>query len=230
MNIPTLSIVGALFVALALGATGLAVAQTQPEVTPARHGAEAMQAAAATNTAPAAPKLQAALRSLWLGHVEATRAYALAVEAVDPAAADKATDAVVANAQQLADAVAGFYGDAAGKRMFELLAGHWGGVKALTDAVRADQPSGTEKAMQALDANAREIAVFLSGANPYLPENDVHGLMAAHVAHHEAQVHQIMDGDMNAEAQTWKAMKIHMDVIADALAGAIAKQFPDKAS
>jgi len=30
---------------------------------------------------PAAPKLHAAMRSLWQGHVEATRAYALAVKA-----------------------------------------------------------------------------------------------------------------------------------------------------
>jgi hypothetical protein len=30
------------------------------------------------------------------------------------------------------------------------------------------------------------------------------------------------------EAQTWEAMKDHMYVIADALARAIAKQFPDK--
>lgn len=227
MKMPTISIANVLLVALALGAPGFAVAQTQSETASA---CQAQHAAAATHTAPAAPELQAALRSLWLGHVEATRAYAVAVRSDDPAAADKATKDVVANAQQLADAVAGFYGDAAGKRMFELLAGHWGGVKALTDAVHADEPSGTEKAMRDLNANAREIAVFLSGANPYLPEKDVHGLMAAHVAHHDAQIHEIMDDDMTAEAETWKAMKNHMDVIADAMAGAIAKQFPDKAS
>jgi hypothetical protein len=32
------------------------------------------------------------------------------------------------------------------------------------------------------------------------------------------------------EAQTWEAMKGHMYVIADALAGAIAKQFPKQFS
>ena len=39
-----------------------------------------------------------------------------------------------------------------------------------------------------------------------------------------------MAGDMKAEATTWTAMQQHMNVIADALAGAIAKQFPDKAA
>jgi hypothetical protein len=39
-----------------------------------------------------------------------------------------------------------------------------------------------------------------------------------------------MSGDMQGEKATWAAMQQHMDVIADALAGAIAKQFPAKAS
>lgn len=43
------------------------------------------------------------------------------------------------------------------------------------------------------------------------------------------QAQQIMTGDTAAEARTWIAMQAHMDVIADALAGAIARQFPDQA-
>ena len=80
-----------------------------------------------------------------------------------------------------------------------------------------------------LTANAGEIAKFLSGANPNLPEDAVRGLMLAHGAHHAQQIMQIMAGDMNAEAQTWTAMQQHMDDVADALAGAIARQFPAKA-
>lgn len=230
MNISTRSIAGIVLGALALSAAGLAVAQTPATTGATNHNrAEAMQAPA-TDVAPTAPKLHAALRSLWLGHVEATRAYAMGVESDDATAASKAADQVVANAKQLGDAVGGFYGDAAGKGMFNLLAGHWGGVKALTDTVHAGNQAGADKAMQDLTANAGEIAVFLSGANPNLPEKDVRGLMMAHVAHHDMQIREIMDGDMKAEATTWKAMKAHMDVIADALAGAIAKQFPDKTS
>ena len=54
--------------------------------------------------------------------------------------------------------------------------------------------------------------------------------MLAHGAHHSQQIQQIMAGDTAGEATTWTAMQAHMDTIADALAGAIAKQFPDKAS
>ena len=177
-----------------------------------------------------APKLQAALRSLWHGHVEKTREYAMAIKAGDAKRSEAAANAVVANAKQLSDAVAGFYGKPAGERMLALLAGHWGAVKAMTDAEHANDRNGVNAAMSTLTQNAGEIAVFLSGANPYLPQDAVRGLLLAHGAHHAAQIGEVMRGDRAGEAKTWAAMQKHMDVIADAMAGALAKQFPDKAS
>jgi hypothetical protein len=191
---------------------------------------DAAQHAAASSKTVQAPKLQAAMRALWHGHVVRAREYALAMHAHKSADAKAAADAVVANAKQISDAVAGFYGKAAGTRMLELLGGHWGAVKALTDARAKGDNAAADKATADLTANAGEIAKFLAGANPNLPEADVRGLLVAHGAHHLQQVQQIMAGDMRAEAQTWKAMQQHMDTIADALAGAIAKQFPAKAS
>jgi hypothetical protein len=186
--------------------------------------------AAQATAAPAAPELQAALRGLWHGHVVETRNYALAVKADDAAAAGLAATAVVDNAKAISGAVAGFYGAAAGTEMLRLLGGHWGGVKALTDANHQGDAAGASAAMDDLVANAGEIATFLAGANPNLPFDAVNGLLVAHGAHHGVQTRQIMAGDMDAEAQTWVAMQAHMDAIADALAGAIAKQFPDKVS
>jgi hypothetical protein len=137
---------------------------------------------------------------------------------------------VVANAHQISDAVAGFYGKAGGDRMMELLGGHWGAVKALTDTRAAKDAGGATKAMSDLTANAGEIAKFLAGANPNLPEDTVRGLLLAHGAHHSSQIDLIMKDDAAGEATEWTAMQAHMDMIADALAGAIAKQFPEKAN
>ncbi len=184
----------------------------------------------ATAAAPAAPKLHAALRGLWQGHVAHTRAYALAVKAGDAAAARQAGDDVVSNATAIADAVAGFYGKEAGTRMLQLLAGHWGAVKAMTDAEHAGDSPAHAAALQDLTRNAGEIARFLAAANPHLGEDALRGLLMAHGGHHVAQIGEIMRGDSAAEAQTWKAMQAHMDVIANALADAIARQFPDKAT
>jgi hypothetical protein len=178
----------------------------------------------------AAPNLQAAMRDLWHGHIVHARDYAIAVHAGNQADASKAADAVVANAHQISDAVAGFYGKAGGDRMMELLGGHWGAVKALTDTRAAKDAGGATKAMSDLTANAGEIAKFLAGANPNLPEDTVRGLLLAHGAHHSSQIDLIMKDDAAGEATEWTAMQAHMDMIADALAGAIAKQFPEKAN
>ena len=208
---------------------------------PPERAADAVTPAATTTTVPAvppaaataeiaAPKLQADMRALWHGHVVQTREYAMAVQANDQAKAAQAAAGVVANATSISDAIAGFYGPAAGKEMLRLLGGHWGGVKALTDAQIGGDTPGVQKAMDALMGNGGEIAKFLAGANPNLPEDAVLGLLVAHVGHHAAQVQQIAAGDTAGEAATWAAMQAHMDVLADALAGAVAQQFPDTAA
>lgn len=191
--------------------------------------------AVAPPTAPAAssataPKLHAAMRSLWHGHIVNTRAYTEAVKAGDQAAAKKAADDVVANAKQIADAVAGFYGKPAGEQMLKLLAGHWGGVKAYADATHSGDKAAQQKAEQDLAENASAIAKFLAGANPNLPEATVRGLLMMHVSDHEMHIGEIMAGSKAAAAKTWQHMEAHMNTIADALADGIAKQFPDKAS
>lgn len=188
-----------------------------------------VEPAPAPEAAVPAPNLQAALRDLWRGHIVHARDYAVAVHAHKDVEAKQAADAVVANARQISGAVAGFYGKAGGDRMMELLGGHWGAVKALTDSRAAADGAAADKAMSDLTSNAGEIAKFLAGANPNLPEDTVRGLMLAHGAHHAQQLQQIMAGDTQAEAASWTLMQQHMDMIADALAAAIAKQFPDKA-
>lgn len=215
------SLVIALALALGLGLPSLTIAQ------PAM---SALQAAGQAAAAPAAPKLHAAMRGLWHGHLVTTRDYAMAVKAGNQAAEAKSADAVVANAKQIANAVAGFYGADAGKGMLKLLAGHWAGVKALTDATHAGDKAGVEKAMTELTANAGAIARFLHGANPdHWPEATVNGLLLEHVNDHKMLVGAIMSGDGTSAAKDWTMMQEHMNTIADALAGGIAAQFPQKA-
>lgn len=176
-----------------------------------------------------APQLHQAMRALWHEHIVQTRAYGMAVYAGDAAAAQKATDGAVANAKEIANAVAGFYGEAAGTGMLELLAGHWQGVKDLTDARKAGDEAAADAATKALDTNADAVANFLSGANPNLPYDAVYGLMMAHIGYHAAQIAQIMAGNTAGEAETWANMQHHMDMFSDGLADGIAAQFPDQA-
>ena len=192
-------------------------------------------AASAHPMAPASHEFAAApsalaqtMRTLWLGHAEGVRSYLIAVHDKHPTQAAAAADHVVANAKSIANAVGSFYGKPAGAQMLTLLAGHWGAVKAYIDASAANDDVGRNTAIQTLNANAKDIADFLSGANPYLPQATLLSLLTTHGAHHIAQTQQVFAGDMKAEAATWKAMRAHMVMIGDALAGGIAKQFPDK--
>ncbi|MDE2406499.1 MAG: hypothetical protein KGL91_01400 [Xanthomonadaceae bacterium] len=219
-------LVSALALALVVpfSATAASQAAHQQHAT-AQHAATAP--ATATQTAP---ELHKAMRGLWHGHIVATRDYALAIKKGNSAAANKAADAAVANAKDIANAVAGFYGQAGGDGILKLLAGHWGGVKAMTDAQHAHDQAGVDKAMQALTGNAAELAKFLHTANPdNWPQATVEGLLLGHIAGHKAQIQQVMAGDMKAEATTWRSMQDHMNTIADALADGLARQFPDKA-
>jgi hypothetical protein len=192
----------------------------------------AHDAHAATAASPAISQAQAdtqdALRDLWVEHVFWIRNYVIASKAGDANRRKVATNEILANATTIAGAVGNFYGKAAGDQMLKLLAGHWTAVKDYSDATFDHKGKGQQAATDKLTANAKDIAAFLSKANPYLPENTLVGLLTTHGAHHVAQIQEIAKNDYAGEAKTWNTMRAHMFVIADALTGALVKQFPDK--
>jgi hypothetical protein len=177
-----------------------------------------------------ASETDAALRDLWLGHVFWVRGVVVATLAGNTPAATQSEKEVVANAKQIAASIEPYYGKAASEKLFGLLAGHYGAVKQYLEATAAGSKAKQDAAVKSLTGNATEIAKFLSGANPNLPFDTVNGLLIAHGGHHLQQIQQLRAKQYAQEAQTWEAMKNHMYVIADALAGAIAKQFPDRFS
>lgn len=211
--------------ALCVASMGLTAAPAFA-ATPAAH-AKVHATTPAANAAVPAKKVATdqALRDLWGQHVFWVRSYVVASVDRNTAARDVAEQQVVANAKAIAGAVASFYGQGAGDQMFRLLAGHWGAVKAYSDAT---DPAGRDKAVNDLNANAAAIAKFLATANPYLKEDAVLAMLAAHGGHHVQQTDQLRAGDFAAEAKTWEAMRVHMYALADTLTDALARQFPDR--
>ena len=173
-------------------------------------------------------ELQLALRDLWSEHIFWVRSYVIATHHDDALGSEAADEKVVENARAIADAIAPLYGDAAADQLFELLAGHYGAITAYMKAHNTDDSAGESAATSALTTNAEAIATFLSGANTHLPKDAVFSLLAAHGGHHIQQIGAIHARDFAAEAKIWEAMRTHMNTIADALADAIVKQFPDK--
>ena len=172
----------------------------------------------------------AVLRDLWVGHVFWVRNVVVDTFAGNRAAAAVAEKEVVANARQIAAAIETYYGKEASEKLFSLLAGHYDAVKQYLEATTAGSKAGQDAAVKNLTGTATGIAKFLSGANPNLPFDTLNGLLLAHGGHHIQEIQQLRSKEYAQEAQTWEAMKKHMHVIADALAGALAKQFPAKFS
>ena len=194
----------------------------------AHDGVQHVAAARDSVETPKVTATRAALRDLWLGHVFWTRNVVVATLAKNAAEAKTAENQVVANAKAIAAAIEPYYGGKAKDGLFDLLAKHYGAVKSYLTATVAKDSAAQNAATQALNTNAEQIAAFLSGANPNLPKNAVLGLLQAHGGHHIGQIQELSAGKFDAEAAIWNDMKDHMYVVADALADALAKQFPNK--
>ncbi|MNF36022.1 hypothetical protein D3C85_831810 [compost metagenome] len=185
-------------------------------------------AAPAAGTSDAALTTRLALRDLWVEHIFWVRNYALANQNGKAAQAETAAKEVVANATAIANSLQPLYGQPAADQMLKLLAGHWGAIKDYSDAGVAKDAAKQKAAMDTLVSNAKAIAAFLAKANPYLPEDTLVTLLSAHGGHHISQIDQFAKMDYAGEAKTWHAMREHILGVADALAGALVKQFPEK--
>jgi hypothetical protein len=172
---------------------------------------------------------RAAIRDLWVGHIFWVREVVVRTAAKDTAGASAAEQQVVANAKQIAGAFEPFYGKPATDKLFNLLAGHYGAVKAHATATLAGNQADAKKAFDDMVANAGELAKFLSSANPNnWPEATLKSLLTAHGGHHVQQNQEIAAHKYAEEARTWETMKNHLYTVADALADGLAKQFPEK--
>ncbi|MFC4861387.1 hypothetical protein ACS8MQ_09635 [Pseudomonas sp. MAHUQ-62] len=188
----------------------------------------AAQQTAASGADNAALTTRLALRDLWVEHIFWVRNYVVANQDGQRKQADAAATQVVDNAKAIANSIAPLYGQPAADQLLELLAGHWSAVKHYSDAAVAKDDAGKKAAVTDLTRNAKGIARFLSSANPNLPEDALLNMLSAHGGHHVAQIDELSKGDFAGEARTWTAMRQHMQVLADTLAAALVKQFPDK--
>ena len=188
------------------------------------------QTPAASPAAADSPALTTRLaeRDLWVEHIFWIRNYALANQFADQKQAKVAADQVVDNATKIANSIAPLYGQPAADQLLKLLAGHWGAVKHYSDATVAKDAKGKQAAVTELTSNAKAIAAFLATANPNLPEATLVTMLSAHGGHHITQIDEFAAHDYAGEARTWAMMRTHILALADALTGALVKQFPDK--
>lgn len=130
---------------------------------------------------------------------------------INPDAFAASADVLDLNSQDLAGSIASVYGDDAGATFLELWRTHIGFFVDYTTAAVAGDAAGQQAAADNLTQEA------------------VAGLVGEHVATLVPAVDAIVAGD-SAAFGSLKTAAGHMSVIAEALAGAIAAQFPDQFS
>ena len=188
------------------------------------------QAAAQPSSTTKATTFSAAMNTLWEEHIVWTR-----MVIVDFAA--KLPDLKVAetrllrNQTDIGNAIKPYYGAAAGNKLTRLLRTHiLEAVPVLAAAQAGDKPKLTA-ALKAWYANAHQIAVFLSAANPdnwSLPMMD--SMMKQHLQLTTAEAVARLTGHWSADVRAYDRVEREILGMADMLSSGIVAQFPEKFS
>jgi hypothetical protein len=172
--------------------------------------------------------LDMTLRHLFVDHVFWVRSMVISTKSGNSDEAQVAYRMALDNAKAFGDAVASFYGQKAGDEFARLFADHVNAVKDYCLADLKSDEAAKNAAATKMSKNGEQLAALLSSANPNLPKSAVLSLLGAHVAQHIVECNAVAAGNFTQEAKTWDTMLSNIYAISDALAGGIAKQFPNK--
>jgi hypothetical protein len=139
-----------------------------------------------------------------------------------------AAGALDANSVALSRAIGSVYGADAEAAFLALWRKHIGFFVDYTNGVAKKDTAMQEKAVKDLIGYADDFGAFLSSANPNLPKDVVAGLVRDHVVGLKAVVDAQAKGAWSTAYTKLREAAAHMQMIADPLAGAITKQFPEK--
>jgi hypothetical protein len=137
-----------------------------------------------------------------------------------------ARSALSANGRDLSTAIGSVYGRAAGRQFQPLWDAHVGYYLDYITAMAAGDDSARNAANAALRSYPRTLATFLGRANPQLSTNDFEQLVAQHAEHMLRQVDAYAAKDYSTAYGGAREAYAHILALSDALAFAIAAQFP----
>ncbi len=135
-----------------------------------------------------------------------------------------------ANSVDISKAIGSVYGPDAEKAFLPLWRKHIGFFVDYTTGVVTKDKAKQDKAVVDLVSYSEDFAAFLSSANPNLPKSAVTELVKGHILTLKAVVDAQAASDWPKAYGAIRSAYGHMHMIGDPLAGAIAKQFPQKFS
>ena len=180
-----------------------------------------------TSATPAAG-LRVGLNALLSEHVYLAAAATNAALAGRQPEFQAAAAALDGNSVDVARAIGSVYGPDAEKAFLPLWRKHIGMVVDYTVGAATSDRAKQDRAVTDLVGYTQDFGAFLASANPYLPK----AVVADLVKHHVLTLKDVIDAQATRDQdRAFKALRTgagHMQMIADPLAGAIVKQFPDK--
>jgi hypothetical protein len=189
--------------------------------------------AVASVTASAADKMMASdLRSgmhkLWEDHIVYTRNFIISFAGNLPDQ-DAVAARLMQNQVDIGDAIKPFYGDAAGSQLTSLLKEHINGAVEILKAAKAKDKAATDAAVVKWQANADQIATFLSTANPKnWPAATMKSEMRQHLDLTLKEATDRLGGNYAADIKDYDEVHHHIIGLANALTDGIVKQFPER--
>src|SRR3989441_5209986 len=139
-----------------------------------------------------------------------------------------AAAALDANSVSISKAIGSVYGQGAEDAFLPLWRTHIGMVVDYTVGVASNDKTKQDKAVNDLIGYTQDFGAFLQSANPNLPKQVVADL----VKHHVVTLKDVVDAQAKKDpVRAFTAIRAaagHMQMIADPLAEAIVKQFPDR--
>src|SRR5687768_3045675 len=109
--------------------------------------------------------LRMTMRKLWEDHITYTRNYIISALA-DLPDADAVAKRLLKNQDDIGNAIKPYYGAEAGTKLSELLRDHITIATEVVKAAKADNKPGLEASQKKWTGNGKDIAAFLSNANP----------------------------------------------------------------
>jgi hypothetical protein len=181
----------------------------------------------ATANAERTHELRLAMRKLWEDHITYTRNYIISAVA-DLPDQDAVAKRLLANQDEIGAAIVPYYGKEAGDKLAALLRDHITIATEVVAAAKGGDKAKLDAAQAKWTANGKDIAAFLSGANPNWPQADLEAMLQKHLDLTSGEVVARLGKDWAADIKAYDEGHAHMLMFADALTDGIAKQHPDK--
>lgn len=214
-------------IAIGIPCSGYAMDTAQGTSVPATTCPTVNTSAPSADYSQAAFDLKMDMRELWTEHVVWTRMYIIASLA-DAPDKDAAAARLLANQEDIGDAIRPMYGDAAGDALTARLKDHILIAVDIIDDVKAGNTTRQEIDEARWTENADNISAFLARANPSWPEATLKELMHMHLLTTRDELVARHTGNYTADVDAYDRVYDHILVMSDTLSDGIVQQCPEK--